>query len=231
MSNGRTVKEGAKALALAAVIALSSPLGMSVSAAQNQGETYEIQLQLADPKADASVLALYQYLKAVGSSDRVLYGHMEDTLLKAGAENLSESDTKDMTGSLSAVVGFDCGGAFSGYASKYNERHMGEQLPDDCEGNLTAAARFSNEAIDQGAVVTLSSHMPNFSAAKKLEGSFAHTYDAFDFSGGDSYNLTGECMNQILPGGAVQRGVSRSSGPDCRLHKPGKGSGAAAPIP
>lgn len=229
MSNGRTVKEGAKALALAAVIALSSPLGMSVWAAQNQGgnpeitkdstktsvkaladgveingtkETYEMQLQLADPKADASVLALYQYLKAVGSSDGVLYGHMEDTLLKAGAENLSESDTKDVTGSLSAIVGFDCGGAFSGYASKYNERHMGEQLPDDCEGNLTAAARFSNEAIDQGAVVTLSSHMPNFSAAKKLEGSFAHTYDAFDFSGGDSYNLTGECMNQILPGGA-----------------------------
>ncbi len=163
---------------------------------------YEKELKLADPGADPSVVALYQYLKAVGKSDATLYGHMEDTVLKAGAEGLSCSDTEDMTGSLAAIVGMDCGGLFGGFASKYNERHPGAGLPDTNEGNIKAAALFSNEAIGRGAIITLSSHMPNFSGTVKLDGNFAHSYDGFDFRPADSYVLTGNCMNQILPGGA-----------------------------
>lgn len=163
---------------------------------------YAKEVKLADPKADASTVALYQYLKAVGESDATLYGHMEDTVLKAGAADLSDSDTEDVTGSLAAVVGMDCGGLFGGFASKYNERHPGANIPDTNEGNIRAAALFSNEAIDRGAIVTLSSHMPNFSGAVKLEGNFSHSYDGFDFTAADSYVLTGNCANQILPGGA-----------------------------
>lgn len=158
-------------------------------------------IQLVDSKADASTVGLYQYLKAVGESDLLLYGHMEDTILKAGSTHLTESDTKDMVGSISAIVGFDCGDMFKGFASRYNERHPASTVPDTTEGNITAAALFTNDAIKEGAIVTLSSHMPNFSTSKKLEGTFDKTYNQFDYSLADSYVLTGDCMNQILPGG------------------------------
>lgn len=163
---------------------------------------YAQEVKLADTEADAATVALYQYLKAVGESDATLYGHMEDTVLKAGASALSDSDTEDATGSLAAIVGMDCGGLFGGFASKYNERHPGTEIPDTNEGNIKAAALFSNEAIERGAIITLSSHMPNFSETVKLDGNFAHSYDGFDFTPADSYVLTGNCANQILPGGA-----------------------------
>ncbi|XCP85693.1 glycosyl hydrolase [Roseburia hominis] len=164
---------------------------------------YADKIQLADPKADASAKALYQYLKAVGESDAALYGHMEDTVLKAGSSELSDSDTEDLTGSLAAINGLDCGGLFSGFASKYNARHPEEEpLPDTTEGNIKAAALLSNEAIQGGAVMTLSCHMPNFAFASEKDSSAVKTYDRFDYSSADSYNLKGDCMNQILPGGA-----------------------------
>lgn len=162
---------------------------------------YPTEINLVDEDADAPVIALYRYLRAVGESDGVLYGHMEDTVLKAGAGELSESDTKDVTGSLSAVVGFDCGNLFSGFASRYNSRNPGADLPDTNAGNIEAAARFSNEAIREGAVITLSAHAPNFAGVPKKEGDFENSYDGFDFLATDSYNLTGNTANQILPGG------------------------------
>lgn len=167
------------------------------------GETcrYSDSVQLVDPEADPSVKALYQYLKAVGESDSTLFGHMEDTVLKAGAAPTSDSDTEDVTGSLSAINGLDCGGLFGGFASKYNERHEGAYLPGDNAGNIQAAALFSNEAMEKGAIITLSSHMPNFSGSRVKKGEFEHTYDGFDYTPADSYDLTGDCMNQILPGG------------------------------
>lgn len=162
---------------------------------------YVDSVQVADPDADPCVTALYQYLKAVGESEGILFGHMEDTVLKAGGAPISYSDTEDVTGSLAAVNGLDCGGLFSGFASKYNERHEGAAIPDTNAGNIEAAARFSNEAMEQGAVITLSSHMPNFSGSRVKKGEFEHTYDSYDYTPADSYVLTGDCMNQILPGG------------------------------
>ena len=164
---------------------------------------YATSVQLADPNADADTVALYQYLKAVGESDGALFGHMEDTVLKAGSKNLSESDTKDLTGSLAAINGLDCGGLFSGFAGKYNARHSGgTQIPDTNEGNIKAAALLSNEAIADGAIMTLSMHMPNFAYATVKDASAAKSYDRYDYTKADSYILTGDCMNQILPGGA-----------------------------
>lgn len=167
-----------------------------------KSHTYAREIQLADSKADASAVALYQYLKAVGESNGALYGHMEDTVLKAGASDLSISDTKDLTGSLAAINGFDCGGLFSGFAAKYNQRHPGEnQLPKTVEGDIKAAALLSNEAIKEGAIMTISCHMPNFASAQEKDLSAPKSYDRYDYSIADSYNLNGDCMNQILPGG------------------------------
>ncbi len=171
---------------------------------------YTNSVKLADDKADANTVALYQYLKAVGESSSVIYGHMEDTVLKAGASDLTYSDTEDVTGSISAIDGLDCGGLFSGFADKFISRYPDKAKElgivkdgTTAENDIKAAAAFSNISIANGAVMTLSAHMPNFAFAEKKENadSINKTYDKFDYSKADSYNLKGDCMNNILPGG------------------------------
>ena len=78
-------------------------------------------------------VALYQYLKRSGESDAVIFGHMEDTVLKAGDSSLSWSDTQDITGSQAGLDGLDCGNLFDGFAAKYNAR-FGTNLPETTEG-------------------------------------------------------------------------------------------------
>ena len=171
---------------------------------------YTNSVKLADDKADAGTVALYQYLEAVGKSSSVIYGHMEDTVLKAGAAELTYSDTEDITGSISALDGIDCGDLFAGFAEKFIARY-----PEEAAGlgmdkdnittadNIKAAAEFSNKSIKAGALMTLSAHMPNFAYAEKKENadSIEKAYDRFDYSKANSNNLTGDCMNNILPGG------------------------------
>ncbi|SCP96412.1 glycosyl hydrolase [Anaerobium acetethylicum] len=164
---------------------------------------YSAEIQLADPDANSASKAVYQYLKAVGESDAVIYGHMEDTVLKAGTSELTDSDTKDLTGSIAGLTGLDCGNLFIGFAAKYNARHPeAVPIPETTEGNIRAAALFTNEAFDEGALMTLSAHMPNFAFATVKDSTAAKTYDRYDYTMADSYNLKGSCMNQILPGGA-----------------------------
>lgn len=184
--------------------ATKTALAATASALNVNGKdyAYATDIQLADPQASASAVALYQYLQTVGKSDGALYGHMEDTVLKAGAAELSDSDTKDMTGSLSAINGFDCGGLFDGFAEKYNKRHPDkEPLAQTTEGDIKAAALLTNEAMADGAIMTISCHMPNFAFATEKNASADKTYDRYDYTKADSYNLNGDCMNQILPGG------------------------------
>lgn len=165
--------------------------------------SYASNVQLVDDQADATAVAIYQYLKAVGESNAVIYGHMEDTVLKAGTLELSESDTEDLTGSIAGVIGLDCGNLFDGFAAKYNERHSNEtQILETTEGNIKAAALLTNEALSEGSIVTLSAHMPNFAFAEEVDSSAEKTYDKYNYFTADSYNLQGDCMNQILPGGA-----------------------------
>ncbi|MBE9880978.1 glycosyl hydrolase [Enterococcus casseliflavus] len=167
-----------------------------------QSIPYSTEIQLADPEADDSAKAVYQYLKAVGESDAVIYGHMEDTVLKAGTSELTYSDTEDLTGSISGLNGLDCGNLFAGFAAKYNTRYPeAEQIPENTEGNIRAAALFTNEAAEKGALMTLSAHMPNFAFAATMDASATKTYDRYDYTAADSYNLKGNVMNQILPGG------------------------------
>ena len=172
---------------------------------------YTESIKLADEKADAGTVALYQYLKAVGNSSSVIYGHMEDTVLKAGSSSLpGYSDTEDVTGSISAIDGLDCGGLFTGFADKFASRYPDEAAllgisNDDttAEDDIKAAAAFSNKSIEAGAIMTLSAHMPNFAYSVKKDNadSIGKTYDQFDYTVADSYTLTGDCVNNILPGG------------------------------
>ncbi len=168
-------------------------------------EDFERTVTLADPNADASVVRLYQYLQAIGKSESIIFGHMEDTVLKAGSPLLTMSDTKDVTGSLSAIDGLDCGNLFDGFASTYNENYQNDadfsKIEDTPEGNVRAAAIITNKSLEEGAVMTLSSHMPNFAFTELVDSDASVSYAKYDFTKGDSYKLTGDTMNKILPGG------------------------------
>lgn len=162
-------------------------------------------VKMVDPDATAAAKAVYAYLKAVGESDSVIYGHQNDTHHKAGSAELSDSDTKDVTGSYAGVIGID---TLSLTGNEYDvtkhQKKFNETLPDTPAGYVTAAAKLTNYNIEQGAIITLSAHMPNFSVVKERTG-YAEgdpSYAKYDFAGYTPNTLTGNVMNNILPGGS-----------------------------
>lgn len=162
-------------------------------------------ITLADKKASAETKQIYTYLKAIGESDSVIYGHQDDTFQKAGYSTLTNSDTSDVTGSIAGIFGIDalalCGNELS--AQQYNASH-GTTIPETKMGHVIAAAKTTNEAIAEGAIVTLSAHMPNFSTIQK-NASYNYQTDPsfarYDFSPSTFYDTSGDTMNNILPGG------------------------------
>lgn len=161
-------------------------------------------VKMADKKATAQTKKIYAYLQAVGESDSVIYGHQNDIHHKAGNVELSNSDTKDVTGSISGVFGIDTlsltGNEYS--VEKYNATHT-EVMKATISNNVRAAAILTNEAAAEGAIVTLSAHMPNFAAVKENESykSSDPTYAKYIFEGYTPNDTTGDPVNQILPGG------------------------------
>lgn len=166
------------------------------------------EIKLADKKADASVKKVYAYLQAVGASDSVIYGHQNDISHKAGNENLSYSDTKDVTGSIAGVFGIDTLSLTGNeYSAKRCQEEYGVTLEETPQNNVKAAAILTNKAIEEGAIVTLSAHMPNF--ANVVENPDYQkgdpTYAKYDFSGYTPNDTSNDPVNQILPGGAYHK--------------------------
>lgn len=159
---------------------------------------------LADPKATEQAKKIYAYLKAVGSSDSVIYGHQNDIHHKAGNAALSSSDTKDVTGSISGVFGIDTlsltGNEYR--VEKYNQTHK-KPLKNTAANTVKAAALLTNEAAAEGTIVTLSAHMPNFAKVKKNTKykKSEPSYAKYVFGGYTPNDTAGDPMNQILPGG------------------------------
>ncbi|WP_167955167.1 glycosyl hydrolase [Anaerosporobacter faecicola] len=167
------------------------------------------EISLVDKDASNAVKQTYAYLKAMGETDNVIFGHQNDTHHKAGSNTLSDSDTYDVTGSYAGVIGMDTLSLTSNEysAKRYNEEIASKEgvelLPETAAGNVKAAATLTNRNIEKGAIITLSSHMPNFSIVDRTNELYdgVHTYSQYDFSGYSPNVLTGEVMNQILPGG------------------------------
>ena len=213
-------------------------------------EFLENRMMLVDTLAEESVISVYGYLRWVGSSGRVIYGHQGDTWLKAGAsgKGLSESDAKDMAGSIAGVVGMDtlslAGAEYmplqiveaasaltaaptahdtqanAAAASAVHESQANTAVapaahksqantaaaPTACQSrtNVTAAALLANDAIQQGAIITLSCHMPNFSLVQEntaYEPSRDPTYARYDFRCYTPKEKGGNTVNGLLPGG------------------------------
>ena len=168
-------------------------------------------IKLVDKEASNNTKAIYAYLQAMGDSSSVLFGHQNDTWHKAGvvsgsAVGYNYSDTLDVTGSVAGVIGIDAlsltGNEYS--AKRYNTEFGDQTFELTAQGNVLAAAALTNKNIQQGAIITMSAHMPNFSVVKEnaayAQGSDP-IYAKYDFAGYTPNVLTGDVMNQLLPGG------------------------------
>jgi mannan endo-1,4-beta-mannosidase len=166
-------------------------------------------IKLADDNAMNYTVKLAAYLDAIGKTDSVLFGHQNDITHKSGSAEapLSNSDTKDMTGSIAAVMGID--------ALSLTGNELEAAAWNDTLANRVAAVEaVTKEAAGQGAIVTLSAHMPNFEIIdQRVKNSQAGTADPSDsgsvgilsdghynFSGYTPGTLTGDIVKRIMPG-------------------------------
>ncbi len=146
------------------------------------------QVTLSDKNASSETKALYSYLKGLSSSDQVLFGHQNDThkTVRSGVE----SDTKDITGSISGIVGID--------SLSLTGTEIGET---DVNKAITKSAEISKAAAKDGAIITLSAHMPNMSNSKiKATPDAARPYDFSKCDFSESKDLSNNC-SEVLPGG------------------------------
>ncbi|GMO63699.1 MAG: hypothetical protein Ta2A_10990 [Treponemataceae bacterium] len=129
---------------------------------------------LVDTAATVDTARLYAYLQAVGITKQVIYGHQNDTHHWRGASytgSTQQGDTKDITGSIAGIAGIDS-------LSFTGAEYPGNSADADADA-VTGSAKLSIAAAKQGALITLSTHMPNFDAVSKkpkLNGTW-------DFSG------------------------------------------------
>jgi len=185
--------------------------GRSLTTAGNSTVAIPAEVSLADADAVEATKKLYAYLEAVGKSDSVIFGHQNDTHHKAGAkgDGFSNSDTKDVTGSIAGVIGIDAlsltGNEASGWDTPYEER-------------IAKVAEITKEAAAEGAIVTLSAHMPNFALINEkvkqfeADGKTGKTQETlgyweqpdgrriYNFSGYTPGETAGNVVERIMPG-------------------------------
>lgn len=147
------------------------------------------EVRLSDANAGASATALYAYLMALRENDQVLFGH-ENDINKMVSSTATEGDVREITGSVSGLYGIDSlalTGAELGIA--------------DAKAALEQAIAYSKQAAGQGAIITLSTHMPNFTNEKiTVNADGSYNFTACDFS--EAKDTSNNCAEQILPGGA-----------------------------
>ena len=146
---------------------------------------------LSDADATTETKALYAYLTGLSESDEVLFGHQNDTHKHVTGRSGVYSDTKDVTGSISGIVGID--------SLSLTGAELGMDNVDDA---IAETVKISKEAAAEGAILTLSTHMPNMSDSKikaTPDASRPYDFSACDFS--ESKNLSNNCSKEVLPGG------------------------------
>lgn len=130
---------------------------------------------------EPSVTSLLERLEDASYSDYILLGHQNAGHIGVSIKTVdgTESDIKNLTGKHPAVVGVDTL-AFTGY-----------------EGNLLDLVKTVKQLNKEGVIVTLSSHMPNFSLGGE---------EFFDYSP----NITdGDVGRRIMPGGDLNDKYNR----------------------
>jgi mannan endo-1,4-beta-mannosidase len=144
-----------------------------------------------DREATPRTKALLRYLHGVSGTGKILYGHQNDMHRKVGKALPSDSDTYDLTGDYPAVVGMD------GLALTGNELEL---TPEEEKEGMTLAKKLAQVAIKadkNGAIVTMSCHMPNFAEVAKRP----KVNGQYDYRGYSPNHTDGNVVARILPGG------------------------------
>ena len=149
-------------------------------------------VKLVDSKANENTADLYAYLMALGKSDKVIYGHQNDTHRKATYTEGTESDTKDITGSISGVVGIDT-------LSLTGDELTSAQKSDE-KSYIQKCIEIGKQTAAQGGILTLSAHMPNLAVVKDKGKNEDGKYD---YSGYSSSTTQGNVVDNMLPGGEL----------------------------
>ncbi len=158
----------------------------------NVEPAYAKTARLTDRQAIPAVRSLYRYLAALPQKGYVLYGHQNDAhhkmfRIKSG----TESDTKDVTGSLSGVVGIDA------LSLTGDELHPREAAKIEGTTLMDKTVNLSLKAAKEGAILTMSMHLPNFEVVSKKP----KVNGKYDFLGYSANKLEGNVAHRILPGG------------------------------
>lgn len=185
--------------------------GRTLTTASGQQIAIAENVALVDAEAIQATKQLYAYLKAVGESDSVIFGHQNDTHHKAGSAALSNSDTKDITGSISGVAGIDTLSLTGNEAG-----NVGAEWDKSQSERVAAVAKLTREAAAEGALITLSAHLPNFEVidqrVKAFEKNGGDTSDTlgywvaedgtktYNFSGYTPNTVSGNVVARIMPG-------------------------------
>lgn len=145
-------------------------------------------IKLVDEKVSKETASLYSYLKGLSKTDKVIFGHQNDTHHKGGKYEIPgdtsgiKSDALDITGSIAGLVGMDTL-SFTG---------------DELDGGVDAAVKVAIQAAQEGGIITLSSHMPNFEIVKNKGLDSEGNYD---YSGYTPGVTKGNIVQRIMPGG------------------------------
>lgn len=160
---------------------------LNTDGTQAKPEVTDKTLTMTDPDASNSAKALYAYLQGLTESDQVLFGHQNDVSHSVGNNDLG--DVKDVTGSVSGIFGIDSLALFGSEAGGT-----------DAASALQNSIDYSKKAAKNGAIVTLSTHMPNFTNAK-IKKNADGTYDFYNCDFNEAKDLSGDSLKKILPGG------------------------------
>ena len=135
---------------------------------------------LSDSKATKETAAAFAYLQGVIADSKVLFGHQNDNSRMVAS---SESDTKDITGSYSALIAYD--------TLALTGSELGVSMEEGYESTLASAKK----AAEEGAIISLSTHLPNFETML-ADGSSDFSEYGFE----SSKDLSGNCAENCLPG-------------------------------
>ncbi|CAI6081602.1 CIA30 family protein [Cohnella sp. JJ-181] len=134
-----------------------------------------VTVDLVDPEASAATKSLFVYLNEIRGTG-ILFGQQHATTegLSIGKRDGTESDAYNVVGEYPAMFGWDT------LTLEGKEKPGVSGSFEQSRDNLIDVMR---KAYDYGGVLTLSSHLPNF------------------VTGGDFYDLKGNVVSHILPGG------------------------------
>ena len=145
---------------------------------------------LVDKDATQRTAQTYAMLRGIAATQDVVYGHQNEMNRKVSTLP-GRSDTYDIVQDYAGIVGVD------GLALTGNELELTDAEVAAGETYASKLARLVLPAVHQGAVLTMSCHMPNFAEVAerpKVNG-------AYDYTGYSPNHTGGNVVQRILPGG------------------------------